>query len=229
MARTVSYTSGGKPITAELFEPATPPSGTTGVVVVAYGSDGLVDNDNGPWKTMIEGYARDLADAGFLALIPDYLARTGTRPGLSVLGALDSHTDKWQEALEDGIKIARGLPSVDPARVGLLGFSLGGYLGLRARSKGKALSVYFPPFLGSLGSSPKLEQAQVHQGTNDSFPTITKTTAAEIKKTLTDEGTPTNVFLYPGAGHGFVGSDAANTKARDDSRTHTLDLFKTHL
>ena len=76
MARSVSYASGGKSITAELFEPAPPPATPTGVVVVAYGSDGLVDNENGPWKTMIEGYAQALAQDGFVALIPDFLVRT---------------------------------------------------------------------------------------------------------------------------------------------------------
>jgi dienelactone hydrolase len=230
MARSVSYVSGGKTITAELFEPATPPATPTGVVVVAYGTDGLVDNENRPWKTMIEGYARALADDGFVALIPDYLARTGTAPGLPVLAALGTLRDQWQAALADAVDFAAGLTSVNAARVGLLGFSLGGHLCLRVRSKGKVLAAYFSPLLDDgIGTGGKLSHAQVHQGEADEIPGINTTTAASIKATLDGEGTATDLFTYPGAGHGFVGSDANNTAARSQSQTRTRDLFRNHL
>jgi dienelactone hydrolase len=230
----VSYTSGGKTIAVELFEPATPPATPTGVVVVAFGSDGLVDNENGPWKTMIEGYARALALDGFLALIPDYLARTGTEPGPPVYAALASAAmttlrNQWQAALADGVDFAAGLTSVSAARVGLLGFSLGGHLCLRVRSKAKVLSAYFSPLLDGIGTGVKLSHAEVHQGTKDQIPGIDTATAASIKATLDGEGTPTDLFIYPGAKHGFVGTDPDNTTARSQSQTRTLGLFHSHL
>jgi dienelactone hydrolase len=229
MARSVSYTSGGKTITAELFEPATPPAMLTGVVVVAYGSDGLVDNENGPWKTMIEGYAQALAEDGFVALIPDYLARTGTAPGLPVFAAMGTLRNEWQAALADAVDFAAGLRSVNAARVGLLGFSLGGHLCLRVRSKGKVLAAYFSPLLDGIGTGGKLSHAQVHQGTADKIPGIDTTTASSIKATLDSEGTATDLFTYPGAGHGFVGIDANNTTARSQSQARTLGMFHDHL
>ena len=61
-------------ITAELYRPAG--TAKTGLVVLAYGTDGYADTVRGPWKTMIRGYADELAARGFFAMIPNYFART---------------------------------------------------------------------------------------------------------------------------------------------------------
>jgi hypothetical protein len=53
-------------ITAELSAP-TEAARPRGLVVVAYGSDGLTNNLSGPWATMIRDYAGLLARAGFVA------------------------------------------------------------------------------------------------------------------------------------------------------------------
>ena len=71
MQNTTSYISGTKSIPAELFQPSSGWAG--GVVVIAYGSDGLIDNQHGPWATMIRQYASDLAGKGLTAMIPDFL------------------------------------------------------------------------------------------------------------------------------------------------------------
>jgi hypothetical protein len=64
-----NFMSGGVPIREEVFSLGSGHNG--GVVILAYGSDGLVDNRDGQWATMIRGYASDIAQNGFLALIPD--------------------------------------------------------------------------------------------------------------------------------------------------------------
>ena len=102
MATQIDFTSQkGKPISAELYTPV----GTTGtgVVVVAYGSDGLTDDLSGPWATMIRGYADALAESGFVAMIPDYLKFTGTDPGPAVFQSIANTRDRWQAAISDAI------------------------------------------------------------------------------------------------------------------------------
>ena len=49
-------------VTGELYKP----TGTakTGLVVLAYGTEGYVDNVHGPWKTMMRGYAEE-SEGGF--------------------------------------------------------------------------------------------------------------------------------------------------------------------
>src|SRR6476660_9950932 len=54
--------------TGLLYKPAG--TATAGLGVIAYGTDGFVDTERGPWKKMINGYAEDLAARGVFALIP---------------------------------------------------------------------------------------------------------------------------------------------------------------
>lgn len=49
MQSKVNFNSSGTAVPAELFNPVGTPNG--GVVVIAYGSDGMVE----PWATMIRG------------------------------------------------------------------------------------------------------------------------------------------------------------------------------
>jgi len=51
------------------------------VIVIAYGSDGLVDNAHGPWATMIADMPVISPAKGFTAVVPDYFQRTGTHAG----------------------------------------------------------------------------------------------------------------------------------------------------
>jgi hypothetical protein len=59
MNNTITLVSGANSMTADLY---TPPGASQGLIVIAYGSDGLTDDLSGPWKTMIQGYATSLAD-----------------------------------------------------------------------------------------------------------------------------------------------------------------------
>jgi len=224
---TISYTSRGVAITAELSTPTgTPPRG---LVVIAYGSDGLTDNLSGPWGTMIRGYADSLAQAGFVALIPDYLGATKTPPGPTVFALIKEQRDYWQEAISDAVSHARSLPSVRATGVGLLGFSLGGHLCLRVPAKAKVLVEFFAPVLDGIGLLGTLTHAQIHHGKADQLPGTDFSNAEKIMNILKSEGTSTELFPYPGAGHGFIGNDPDNTNARARSKERTMSFFGAHL
>src|SRR5437667_5789134 len=118
------FLSGRIHIATDLYEP--PGVANKAAIILAYGSDGLIDNKNGPWATMISGYADDLAKKGFHALVPDYFLRTGTLPNsidYQKDGALEvmKHKDEWQSTLADAVQYAKTLPGIDPSRIGLLG------------------------------------------------------------------------------------------------------------
>jgi dienelactone hydrolase len=231
MSNSTNFISQGQSIGAEVFSPAGGPNG--GAIVVAYGSDGLVDNAHGPWATMIRQYAADLAALGFTAVIPDYFQRTGTHPGdidFENGGAkkIWLHRDGWQAALTDALAFTQNLPSVDATRTGLLGFSLGGHLCLRIAGKSKALVEFFAPLLDGIGPATPRLTAQIHHGAADALVSFAGN-ADKIDQQLRETGASTEVFGYEGAGHGFAGSDAANTEARVLSKARTLEFFKTHL
>ena len=218
---------GDRQMTARYHGPAG--KARAGLVVIAYGSDGFVDNDHGPWKTMIEGYAEDLAGRGLFALIPDYFARTAT-PREKAAMLIPEHQDKWAAALVDTVAHARTLPEVDDTKIGLLGFSLGGYLCLRIRAAAKpsALVEYFAPAFAGIGPAGSVPHIQIHHGTHDQGPTAFANATA-IEAALKKESRDVTLFPYEGATHGFSGADAANTNAATTSRQRTVDFFAQHL
>ena len=232
MQTITNFTSAAKTIGVELFSPAGAPNG--GAIVLAYGSDGFVDNAHGPWATMLRGYATELAGKGFTAVVPDYFQRTGTHPGdidYENGGArlIWLHRDEWQATLGDAVAYAQTLPGVNRQRIGLLGFSLGGHLCLRIRSSAKVLVEFFAPILDGLGPDrvPSL-LAQIHHGRGDKLVAFDDN-AKRIDQELRAGGVTTELWSYAGAKHGFAGDDASNTKARTLSKTRTIDFFTAHL
>jgi dienelactone hydrolase len=223
---TIKFKSGEAVIPAEMVDGTGIPNG--GIVVIAYGSDGMTDDLNGPWASMIREYADGLSRKGFSAIIPDYFAKTGTEPGKAALEQIPIHVDTWQATVGDAITYAKTLPSVIPSRVGLLGFSLGGHLCLRLRAQTKVLVAFFAPVLQGLGSAVLgTLQAQVHHGLADA--TVPFVDAKNIDRLLRDEGAVSELFSYEGAGHGFVGNDPNNSKARRDSKERAVAFFGKNL
>jgi dienelactone hydrolase len=163
-----------------------------------------------------------------VAIIPDYFGVTETQPGPAVFELIAAHGEQWQTAISDAIDHAKTFQLVDATRIGLLGFSLGGHLCLRIRDKANALVEYFAPVLDGIAVSGKLTHAQIHHGEADHGPGTGFSNAEAIKATLESERTTTELFPYPGAGHGFIGNDQANIDARKLSKDRTLAFFHSH-
>jgi dienelactone hydrolase len=79
----INFKSAEAMIPAEMLDATATPNG--GVVIIAYGSDGMTDDLNGPWASMIRDYANELSRKGFVILIPDYFSKTTTKPGKAEL------------------------------------------------------------------------------------------------------------------------------------------------
>jgi dienelactone hydrolase len=226
---TIAIASGTTEFPGVLYSPSG--SASTGLVVIAYGIDGLEDNERGPWNTMISGYANALVKNGLFALIPHYFAKTRTEPGVEAALIMMMKRNDWAAALLDSVRYAKTLSRVDPTRIGLLGFSLGGHLSLRIRAdaKPRALVEYFAPMLDGIGETGNVPYAQIHHGTSDKMPQTNFSNADAIKAILKLERTAVTLFPYEGAGHGFATKDDANEKASALSQTRTLTFFQTHL
>jgi dienelactone hydrolase len=229
---TTKFTSGGTTIEAEHTTPAAP---NGGVIVLAHGSEGMTDNISGPWGKMIREYADELSKLGFVTLTPFYFQKTGTDPvkvsadfKVKNFGQIIAGRLAWMAVLADAVAHAKTLSSVQPARVGLLGFSLGGNLCLEIRELAKVLVAFYAPLpeLSPRGGRLAL-QAQLHNGTADEL--VPSETAHHIEEMLKKEGATVDLKTYwkgkPGAVHGFIGTDAANTQAQADSKASTLSFF----
>jgi carboxymethylenebutenolidase len=226
-----TFSTGGQSVNAELFTPAAP-AVSTGLIIIAHGTDGMTDNLTGPWATTLRNYALELALKGFVVLIPDYFAATRTPPGAIAAASILQNRDVWQQTLADALAQGTRLSGVDGSRVGLLGFSLGGHLCLRLRASAKVLVEFFAPVfpeLGGLGVCGSLRlEAQIHHGEADEL-VPASFNAIPIRDDLLASGATTALFTYPNAGHGFVGSDPDNSYARDRSKSRTLQCFAEHL
>jgi dienelactone hydrolase len=232
--KSVSYQSGGKSIPTALFLPTTGQSDK--LVILAYGSDGLIDK----WKMMLEEFARDLAQAGIAAAIPDYFASTGTRAGDLNPRNPDSYVLQivkgqatWLAALQAAVsELAKPtiIPGIQPARVGLLGFSLGGYLCAQAAPAVPAMVLFYAPLMSGLHvTSPVSTRVEMHHGGQDPLLSYERD-AKGIQNALRQAGATVKLWpAYTGANHGFVGFDPANLKARQLSKRRTLAFFAANL
>ena len=175
---------------------------------------------------MMRGYAEALATAGMFALIVDYFARTATTHGGAAAAEIAQHHDDWSAALVDTVTYAQALSNVDASRIGMVGFSLGGYLCLRARAaaKPKVLVEYLAPMFEGIGAKGSVPHVQIHHGTLDTLPTAFSN-ATVIEGILKLEGRDVTLFPYTGATHGFAGKDSANTSAAALSKTRTVGFF----
>lgn len=110
----VSFDSGGESCAAWLFRP-TDVAGPVPVVVMASGLSCVREQQ-------LDAFAQRFADAGFAALVFDYrhFGASGGQPRQLV--SADRQRDDWRAA----IGFARSTGGIDPQRVGLWGFSLGG-------------------------------------------------------------------------------------------------------
>lgn len=234
----VSFKSDLEDIPWTVYEPSTLDGRA---VVIAYGSDGLSPD----WEPEIRRHAEGLAELGILALVPDYFKKIPAVPhGRSnvVFGSILKRHSEWSNVLRDAVSAAKALPSIDASRVGLLGFSLGGFLSLRIRDSVQTLVEFFAPYKFPTVGAPPLPsvlqgigantnsglKVQIHHGDVDALVPIQEH-ADSIESQLHSEGTTVSRFTYPGANHGFQGDDAANKDAREKSKNETLDFFLNHL
>ncbi|MEZ6091839.1 MAG: dienelactone hydrolase family protein [Pirellulaceae bacterium] len=218
-----------------------PASAYDRAVIIAYGSDGLAPK----WRPEIERHAKELASAGILALIPDYFDKDPPTPhdsSESVFSQILFRHQEWAKVLRDAVESAKTLPNIDATKVGLIGFSLGGFLGLRIRDSIDVMTEYFSPYqfppnvdLGPLtplkglgaNANPKLK-ILIHHGKADRLVPI-NLNATPIKADLLAEGAMITVNHHPGANHGFQGDDPENKAARKTSLEETVQFFKDNL
>ena len=120
------FQSDGKTITVERFEPSD--VGKYPGILVIHGSGGMTLG--GPSFRVI---ARNLAKRGYVAHVVHYFDLTGTT--IADRSTMEKHFASWMRTLAEAITNLENQPNVDAKRIGLVGFSLGGFLSV-------SLSVY---------------------------------------------------------------------------------------
>jgi carboxymethylenebutenolidase len=203
--RTESLATGGVEIAVECFEPEG--TGPYPALVALHGSNGMTNG-----APLVRAFALPVVGAGFAVYLPHYFERTGTRRS-------DPETSRrnflpWMQAVADTVGFASIQPKVDAARIGIIGMSLGAFLGLAVASEDarvKAVVDFFgglpEPFAGRFETmAPTL----ILHGAADRIVPVSE--AHKLEAALAARGVPHETKIYEGEGHIFsplAGLDAA--------------------
>lgn len=166
----------------------------------------------------MERVAGQLAEHGFTTLVLDYYARSGQVPDLSspekIMAAVGALSDPQTLGdLQDAVHYLAELETVNPERVAVLGFCVGGTYALMATSRVDGLRAT-AAFYGVLSYAKLSENKPLspldaveasrvpllaHYGDEDHLVPVTDVEALRERT----RGAPAEVYLYPGAGHAF--------------------------
>ena len=116
-----TYQSGAVSIAVEQREPET--AGAHPAILVLHGSMGA----GSYWMGRV---APTLSRLGIAAYAPRYLQKTGSLLATSKEILDGKHFPAWLAAVRDAVSYVAERPVIDARRIGVLGFSLGGYLAM---------------------------------------------------------------------------------------------------
>jgi carboxymethylenebutenolidase len=165
-----------------------------------------------------------LAAQGYAVYILHYFERTGTTE-IDGLATIARNFPAWMKTLWDAVSFVSRQLSVDPERIGLLGFSLGAYLALSAAAIDSRVKIVVDYF-GGFPKEMKLFMRRfcpvlILHGDQDT--TVPVAEAYHLQQMLEKKQIPYEMKIYPGAGHGFSG------EIWRDSGLRTLAFLNQHL
>ena len=209
-----SFASGGKKIALDCFLPEA--GGQRFPAVIS------LHGFHGGHASMAEP-SEALAAEGFAVFVLHYFDRTG--PVEANRATLMVHFPVWMKTVWDAISHIAERPDVGLERIGLLGFSLGGYLALCNASidtRVRAVAECFGGFPKEMKFfMRRFCPVLVLHGEAD--PIIPVAEAYYVNELASSRRVDCEMHIYPGVGHGFEGD------VRQDAAARTLDFFKKYL
>jgi carboxymethylenebutenolidase len=203
-----TLTSHRKKVAVERFEPGAP--GPYPAVIVLHGAGGPGDDP----QSMLRERARELARDGYVALIPHFFDRTGTRFKNPYRNR--EYFQVWMETIRDTVTYAATLPTVDRRRIGLLGFSLGAYVALSEAmfdTRVAAVVEYSGGLFGELASQLEaMPPTLIVHGEADRIVPVVE--ARRLAALFEVRQVRFEIAIYPGAGHGFADEDGKDAWQR---------------
>jgi carboxymethylenebutenolidase len=194
------FVSGGKSIAVEEFSPRE--KGKLPTLLLLHGSDGLAKRGD-DYRTACRAIAR----RGYVVLLVHYFDRSGTT--YATRDEIDKHFFAWVGVIHDALGWAAKLPHTDATRIGLVGYSLGGYLSLSSSAlafkkehRAAVIVEYFGGLPKLLGFAAKaLPPVLILHGRKDTIVPVKE--AMELEERLRAAGVPYEIKIYEGQGHGF--------------------------
>ncbi len=168
--------------------------------------------------------AQKLAEQGFVVAVPDlYNGKVATEPNdaMRMMMLIRGNVDKAADKIMGALETVKAMPNVDPKKMGLIGFCIGGFMAYKVTERYPDLAASVP-FYGT-GYAPTPEDiAQVNAPILAIYGGQDESVSAEqrqqIEQTYKDAGKEITVKVYD-AGHAFInpvhgdGNEAAALEA----------------
>ena len=156
-------------------------------------------------------YAEALADAGMVTLICPYFDATHGRQHRE-----PANSRIWVPAVRQTITFLQHQQDVDPNRIGIIGFSLGGFVGLSATAQDTRVKALVDCF----GPEPEIKQQEwehfpptlILHGARDKRVGVSQ--SRDVAAHLSAAGVPHQLVIYARQGHGFTEPEAGDAHAK---------------
>ncbi len=198
----------GRQIRVDVYKPET--IERLPAAILLHGSNGI----HAITSNTITRYAQALAHQGIIALVVHYFDATGD------VAADDSvetaNYFRWVKVLHQAVTWARGRPDVDKSQVGLVGYSLGAWLGVGAAafdSRIKRVVLFgagLEPFLAD--KIQRMPPTLIFHGDQDDV--VPLSDATHLVDFLRSRNCPVELRVYHGEGHTFDDSTAIDALER---------------
>jgi carboxymethylenebutenolidase len=212
-----TYQSGAVSVGVEQQGPET--SGAHPAILVLHGSMGA----GSYW---LGRFAPTLTRLGIASYAPRYLQKTGSLLATSKKILDGKHFPAWLAAVRDAVSYVAEQPGIDARRIGLLGFSLGGYLAMALAVEDQRiravveLSGGLPP--GWEGRVTKdMAPVLLLHGAND--PVVPVSEGYKAERLLKERGVACDLQVFPGERHWIGGA------AHDKLLLHCAEFLKKNL
>lgn len=202
---TTTFLSDGKPVRIDAFHPKEP--GRSPIVLALHGSGGFSSSN-------YSNFAQMLADRGFAVFVPHFFDVTGT--SWAYPQAIREYHRRWMGAISDALDFAVQQEFTDAEAIGIVGFSLGAYLGLALAASQERIRAVVDYFGGMpdevIAEMKHLPAVLILHGDRDH--TVPVTEAFKLESLLKARNAPHELKIYKGAGHGFQGPDMLDAAQR---------------
>ncbi len=184
----------------------------------------------------IRSIAQKLAAEGFVVAVPDlYHGKVATEPddAMKMYMMLTGNVDRASKEIIGTLETLKAMPSVEPKKLGLIGFCVGGFLTYTVAARYDNLAAAVPFYGGGYDPKPD-EVAKVNApvlavyGSRDD--SISADQIKKIEHMYKEAGKDITVKIYD-AGHAFLNPDhgMGNEAAAADAWPLAVNFLRKHL